>query len=152
MTITTILIGLALLILTIPFVVGPLLRRVDDGRTTDNGRTAVADKREQVLLALRDLDFDHKIGKVTDEDYAALRVALLAEAAAVIEADDRYRSEIEAQIEAEVQARRSRHRLTGSSAAVRPEARFCTQCGASLRPGDRFCSECGAPVGKGEQG
>lgn len=129
MTITTILIGLALLILTIPFVVGPLLRRADDGGTTDGGQTAVADKREQILVALRDLDFDHKIGKVTDEDYAALRAALLAQAAAVIEADDRYRADIEAQIEAEVQARRSRHRLASrgeapprSYRAVRPKA------------------------------
>ena len=99
--------------------------------TTDDGRTAVVDKREQILVALRDLDFDHKIGKVTDEDYVALRAVLLAEAAAVIEADDRYRADIEAQIEAEVQARRNCHQLASRGEApprpyraVRPKARL----------------------------
>lgn len=151
----SILIGLALLVLAVPFVAGPLLREKSAtrfaGKLPVEPSEAPTAQREQVLVALRDLEFDHKLGKVADEDYAALRAALLTEAAAMLEAEDRHGAAIEAQIEAEIRARRSRQKASGLSIAVRADARFCSQCGASLQPGDRFCSECGAHVERGER-
>jgi hypothetical protein len=49
--------------------------------------TSLADQREAILTALRDLDFDHAVGKVIKEDYVSLRQTLLAKAAAILTQD-----------------------------------------------------------------
>ncbi len=64
---------------------------------------ALDDQYEAVLTALRDLDFDHAVGKVAEEDYAPLRQALLVKAAGVMTQLDE-RDAAEADVEARLEA------------------------------------------------
>ena len=45
---------------------------------------ALLDDKERLLLAIRDLTFEHEMGKVSEEDYTALKGRLEREAVAVI--------------------------------------------------------------------
>jgi hypothetical protein len=55
----------------------------------DRGRLAAAERRDEAYLALRDLEFDLRTGKITDEDYQRERARLRAEAGAALrELDD----------------------------------------------------------------
>ena len=137
MPITSILIGLALLAATIPFVAKPLLNDKRRKPAAIDSSVAVPHNRHaQTLTALRDLDFDHRTGKITDEDYAGLRAALLAQAAEAIEQEDRQSAERDALIEDAVRARRQH----------KTDSLACGQCGAALQVNDRFCRRCGAPA------
>jgi hypothetical protein len=47
---------------------------------------ALAEERDRALAALKELEFDHRTGKVSDEDYAALVGPLRSQAAAALRA------------------------------------------------------------------
>lgn len=58
-------------------------------------------QRETVLAAIRELDFDYQTGKLTDEDYAARREALVAQGVAFLQEIDRLRAASEATAKAD---------------------------------------------------
>ena len=65
-------------------------------------------KKETILNNLQELDFDHEMGKFSNEDYEHLRQGYLVEAQNVVLAEDKLKvaQEIEQLIEGDVQARR----------------------------------------------
>jgi hypothetical protein len=54
------------------------------------------DERDRVLGALRELEFDHRTGKIGDEDYGSQIGALRRAAAGALKAIDRYGAEMTA--------------------------------------------------------
>jgi hypothetical protein len=164
MDVGSVLLGFALLLGVAVYVARPLIEKRGLNAKEFSAADALLAQRETVLNALRDLDFDHATGKITDDDYAPQRERLLAQGVAVLKqleslgvavtgngaaADD--------SIEQAVRARRKPAAAsTGNveddaiEAAVasrrRAAAVTCPQCGASARPADRFCPQCGAPL------
>jgi hypothetical protein len=49
-------------------------------------RLALVEERDRALAALRELELDHRTGKVSDEDYRALHASLRRQAAASLAA------------------------------------------------------------------
>ncbi|HEY5730124.1 MAG TPA: zinc ribbon domain-containing protein [Anaerolineales bacterium] len=129
MNITAVLIGLMLLGTALVVVIRPFQQI----QTTKSKHSTTATKGEErivVLSALRDLDFDYKTGKVSDEDYVPAREQLLMEAARYIG----QRDEKEDQLETMILKRRT------------SKGENCAECGASMESGQQFCSKCGAQV------
>jgi hypothetical protein len=62
---------------------------------------------EEILLALRDLDFDFELGKLTKEDYETTRTGLMQEMAGVLKAQDKKERRMEAMIETQVRELRA---------------------------------------------
>lgn len=67
-----------LALLAVAFVARPFLRepaprsdRLDDLGEADRRRLELVEERDRALAALKELEFDHRTGKVTDEDYRA---------------------------------------------------------------------------------
>lgn len=94
MEVGSLLLGLALALVVVAFVVHPLRgNRADtdeaDQTTGVSSLETLAVEHERVLTALRVLDFDHATGKLSDEDHAAQRARLLAEGASVLRQLDR---------------------------------------------------------------
>ena len=61
------------------FVARPFLRepapaddRLDAPGELEREQLALAEERDRVLAALKELEFDHRTGKITDDDYRAL--------------------------------------------------------------------------------
>ena len=75
-----------------PFLREPVLAAEDDQleRLDANGleRIALIEERDRALAALKELEFDHRTGKVSDEDYRALVGVLRADAAQALKALD----------------------------------------------------------------
>jgi tetratricopeptide (TPR) repeat protein len=76
------------------FVLWPLLRR--SGQSVlplpPDPREPLLERRSAALRALRELDFEHEAGHVSDDDYAELRTRYEAETAAVLTELDRLES------------------------------------------------------------
>jgi len=85
----------ALAIACVVYVAGPFLRepapaddRLDDLSERERRRVELTEERDRVLAALKELEFDHRTGQVSDEDYRALVAPLRWRAAQALRALD----------------------------------------------------------------
>jgi hypothetical protein len=81
--------GAALAVLAVVFVARPLLRQSPPGESAapaDDARIHLFEQRDRALAALKELEFDHRTGKVSDADYRALVGPLRREVALVLQA------------------------------------------------------------------
>ncbi len=83
--------GGLLTVLCVLFVARPLLRSGKDevssaAGLTEDARVWLFERRDRALAALKELEFDHRTGKVSDEDYGALVSPLRREAAEALKA------------------------------------------------------------------
>ena len=93
MTLLALLLGAALAVVCVVYVARPFLREPDpvDDRLDALGeqerrRLALVEERDRVLAALKELEFDHRTGAVSDEDYRALVGPLRRQAAEALRA------------------------------------------------------------------
>lgn len=134
----------------------------------DHQRSALLAERDRVLTALQELDFDHTLGKIPEEDYPVQRMALLQSGADVLRKLDEMdpagpQTSAEARLEAAVAVRRADARRGGAAPvaesdeleaqiAARRRAReeksagFCPKCGKPVQKSDQFCPRCGATL------
>ena len=73
----------AVLLVAVPFLREPAPRddSLREPREADRRSLALAEERDRALSALKELEFDHRTGKVSDDDYRA-QVGPLRRAAA----------------------------------------------------------------------
>ncbi len=138
MSIGTILIGAAMLVMAGLFVTNPLLSKTQQKgpviKLIEAGNPG--DRHTELLLALRDLEFDHRTGKVSEEDYTGLRQTLLVKAAVAMEAQEKQEAELNDRIEQAIQKRREKQ----------SSPRTCIYCGITLEASDHFCRACGKAI------
>ena len=162
--------------IAIAFVAYPLFRQSDEldvafvGLTDPIFENLVA-QRDATYSAIKDLENDHMMGKLSDTDYRSLRAKYETKAVAILQELDGMsgpktngrnisRGEL---IEQEV-GRLRRATASGSTTCPKcgtphaPEDVFCAKCGTSLRGvrcpscgkraalGDKFCSKCGNAI------
>jgi hypothetical protein len=85
---------------------------------------------------LRDLQFEYRVGKLSDADYQTTKTGLQAELATILAEIDRIKGELPA--------------ATAPApipATVPPPALVCPHCGAKFKQALKFCGECGKPMG-----
>lgn len=120
--------------------------------------------RKSVLLqTLRDIEFDHNTGKLSDEDYERLRKKHEIRAVRVMRDLERLRSsgDVDEEIDREL-AERLRNRVeqrpdavpgqldanavAGDDFGAGPPTRECPACARQLAPDARFCDGCGTEL------
>lgn len=82
-------VGAALAVSAVIFVARPLLRESRRGERqepADDARIQLLEQRDRALAALKELEFDHRTGKVSDADYRTLVGPLRREVAVVLQA------------------------------------------------------------------
>jgi hypothetical protein len=85
----------AVLIVCLPFLREPSAAddRLDAPTAEDERRLTLAEERDRALSALKELEFDHRTGKVGDEEYRELLAPLRQSAAEALRALDRAQEE-----------------------------------------------------------
>ena len=114
-------------------------------------------QRESLLRELKELDFDHRMGKIDDAEYQALRDETSQAASAVLAqlaslrarrtaavAPDTDGAVVSHAIEIEVLVARARRRTKSASQSTLGKNWTCI-CGRVMSDADRFCAACGAP-------
>lgn len=168
--------GIVVAVAALALVLEPLVRGVD---AATSGATSPADDLDftdiqesespkvQALLALKEIEFDRATGKLSDEDYGALKGKYAQVALAAIKAEDAAQESIGGAAdaaEAAIQRARSESAAVCPVCGPRPEsaATFCSDCGrplvtphasarcsscgSSVTPGGKFCANCGSAV------
>jgi hypothetical protein len=94
MTAAALVLAAVLAVLAVLFVARPFLRspgreeRAQPPGGDELERLALIEERDRALAALKELEFDHRTGKVSDADYAEALPALRREAAEALAALD----------------------------------------------------------------
>jgi hypothetical protein len=99
------------------------------------------ERKAAIYENLRDLQFEYRLGKLSDQDYQITKKDLQKELAAVLEEVDRLRQTLAAG--APVQAA---PRPATPKSAPKPVGFVCPTCGASFDKDLKFCGECGKPM------
>ncbi len=167
MDIGALLILLAILLMMTAYLVQPFLTPRRRHLTMEEKRySSLMAEYERVLSTLQELDFDHRLGKVPEEEYPLLRAELIKKGTALLqqlEVSHQRISDAEAErkLEATLAERRARQqepagtlsdeeleRLLAARRAARKRKHegFCPACGHPIMEGDRFCSSCGVAL------
>jgi cytochrome c-type biogenesis protein CcmI len=129
------------------FVAAPLTEGVRRRRHTSTDELEIERFRHAQALAmqgLRELEFDHEMGKLDVADYQRLRATLEHRALAAMSALDRARPQDSAPPSSAAPSPPG-----GPSPRTLAGSNFCPQCGARRAPAAGFCSECGVALASG---
>lgn len=166
----TLLIALLISGVALAYVLQPLLDRHPPALLVDDDRlTELLARKDSTLRALKDLEFDQQVGKLSAEDYNRFYERLSRQAIALIGQIEKVTpqgSALDEALEAEI-AKQRRALPARTNGVAKPAATtpvlatngatntaatdatlFCTECGTRLQPGFKFCGNCGAPVAK----
>jgi hypothetical protein len=98
------------------------------------------DRKAAIYENLRDLQFEYRVGKLSDEDYQSTKRDLQKELAMVLSEVDKLKAQLG---------------VNGAAPPLAPKPRsepldgtLCPSCGAKFEKALRFCGECGKPMVK----
>ena len=100
------LLGMIAVVAALAFVAYPLFRRSAAATPPTEAPESFAERRAAVYRELLELEFDHRVGKLSQADFRQLADACLARAAALVAAEERTTEALDARIEREVAAMR----------------------------------------------
>ncbi len=125
----------------------------------------------QALLALKEIEFDRATGKLSEEDYGALKAKYAKVALEAMDAEERAETSVAVDAAEELIRRAAQakvcpacgprpeedatfcsecgQKLTAPAGEAAKGGSFCTSCGSGLPDGARFCGECGTKVEAG---
>ena len=123
------------------FVAAPLSDRVSKRSAPATGAESQRRAHDHALAvqALRDLEFDHAMGKLDADDYHALRQRLEIRALTAMGEREKTPGALSADRVAPVV--RSSQSIAAALSVI---ANFCFQCGNRLAQAHNFCPNCGA--------
>ena len=102
------------------------------------------DQRKATIYEnLRDLQFEYRLGKLSDTDYQHIRSEMAGEFATVLQEIDQIESsqDLDALIRREIAARRNRPKPAASAGGL-----ACPSCKSMNPRANKFCAECGAKL------
>jgi hypothetical protein len=101
------------------------------------------ERKAAIYENLRDLQFEYRLGKLSDEDYQSTKKDLQKELAQVLAEVDRIKAQISGNGTAPPVVRAA---SKPAPKPAEPAGFVCPSCGASFEKSLKFCGECGKPM------
>jgi hypothetical protein len=95
------------------------------------------ERKAAIYENLRDLQFEYRVGKLSDADYQNTKTDLQKQLAAVLAEVDRLKTGIGPEVNGTAAA------AAAAKPAVKASAFECSHCGAKFERNLKFCGECG---------
>lgn len=134
------------------FVIQPLLREpkgnLEAELLAETDLDRLLNRKAVVYSNLKELEFEYKLGRLSDADFRRLEAGYKSEAALILRQLDALGVEknLDELLERDVASRRAKQSSAERqkrSSAERPDAARCPSCGAAVAQGKRFCGDCG---------
>jgi hypothetical protein len=148
------------------YVVWPLVQPksapvlVQDDRLVD-----LIARKDTLLQAIKELEFDYRVGKLDEADYQRFDQQLRRQAIGLLQQIEKVAPE-SASLDDRLEQEIARLRKTSDGERIRAKpsplpspapvadgatpgaarTRYCTNCGEPLSPAHKFCANCGAPI------
>lgn len=155
-----------MVLLALWWILRPLLGRqegfqLDAASTTQQTLEELVHRRDATYAAIKDLELDLAVDKVSEADYQQLRARLTAQAAEILKQIDRYSQVVDDSLESEIDHLLNQFQTTETTKdkrlqkQVRREIKaelqhsqqpHCPNCQHLVKPDDAFCSKCGAAL------
>lgn len=162
----TLILALALSLAAVVWVIWPLTRQAPAPLLVEDDRLSeLLGRKDAVMAAIKDLEFDHKVGKLSEDDFQRYEQRLRRQAIGLIQQIEQLAPEstsLDTSLEAEIRHRRKVHEappadvrptVETAAAPARPQAPAATvpvaaavaaqAGGAANGAAPRFCTECG---------
>ena len=174
MDIGSIFLILAVLVPVVLYIARPLMERVSTAVTAEeHDYSALLAERDRILNAVQELDFDHDLGKIPEENYPIQRAILMRAGTDVLRQIDAFESDfatsdVDDRLEAAIRERKTSMLHKADVLPVDPDdelevliasrrryqkendqpktSGFCPQCGNCVQESDLFCPKCGAQL------
>jgi hypothetical protein len=91
------------------------------------------ERKAAIYENLRDLQFEYRLDKLSDQDYQATKLELQKDLAQVMAETDRIKAGIDGP--------------PAQPPAPKAKKNACPSCGATFEKSLKFCGECGKPMG-----
>jgi len=98
------------------------------------------ERKAAIYENLRDLQFEYRVGKLSDSDYQATKKDLQKELAGVLAEVDRIKLSMNGAAPVSTPKKAAAPKPTATAAFT------CDSCGASFEKPLKFCGECGKPM------
>jgi rRNA maturation endonuclease Nob1 len=92
-------------------------------------------RKETIYAAIKDIEFDYQMGKLSEADFQELRQRYKEQAVSLLKEIDKIESKV----------------MKGASSRKAPknastDAKFCWMCGTAITQQDKFCANCGTKL------
>ncbi|MDX1980122.1 MAG: hypothetical protein SFV51_07630 [Bryobacteraceae bacterium] len=103
------------------------------------------DRKAAIYESLRDLQFEFRVGKLSDEDYQKSKQELQRELAGVMAEIDKLKAQLGVQVATAAAPAKARKQDKSVNAGIY----VCPHCQAKFDQPLKFCGECGKPMAGG---
>ena len=93
------------------------------------------ERKAAIYEGLRDLQFEYRLNKLSDQDYQTTKLELQKELARVLQETDRLKAQL------------GQPGAAPAPVVSKPKKNACPSCGAQFDKPLKFCGECGKPMG-----
>lgn len=132
----TLLLFFAITLLIAFFVAIPMLQRSPRfgfGKIGSNHRANdLVERKENIYAAIKEIEFDYQMGKLSEEDFKALRQQYKDEAVNLLKKID------------QLQGKPAGQKKGAKTAQTSPN--YCWVCGTAVTESDKFCANCGTKI------
>ena len=104
------------------------------------------ERKAAIYENLRDLQFEYRLGKLSDEDYQNTKKDLQKELAAVLAEVDRLKEQVSQPERPATAASRPAAPAPAQAANLPVNGFTCPSCGSRFETALKFCGECGKPM------
>ena len=129
------------------YVLMPLFRESQDDIDIELLAETEVDRlltRKAILYGnLKDLNFEYRMGRLSEEDFQRLEATYKNEAAAILRKLDSSTASdnLSEKLEKEIASRKNR--LAAAASKNAEDESWCPSCGAEVISGKKFCADCG---------
>jgi hypothetical protein len=99
------------------------------------------DRKAAIYESLRDLQFEYRLGQLSDDDYQISKRDLQKELAVVLSDVDKLKAQLGVSLNGATPPQ-----VKKAAAAAPAGGTVCGSCGAKFEKALKFCGECGKPI------
>jgi len=127
---------------TVAYIAQPYWHKQLLVKNSSNGKLIdLEEKRDSLFAQIKEVEFDHAVGKVSAEDFQDINARYRAEAVEILQRIHLLSGNGKKRLKARMNSEQSKLRKNSKGKTL-----FCHLCGMSLRAKDRYCPGCGNPI------